>query len=270
MNAKVPAPSLVRVSPFAPNTVGFTVSVLHSPSSIGQVVGWDRHREELEPWVRSLKPPVAVLGVHDARAAMVINICEHVGLRMPADVAVMGVNDDATTCNMCHPSLTSVDRNSNALGRQAAETLARLMAGEHVPEETLVPPGAVHERASTQTLAIDHPRLLAAIQFMEARLVDVISVDQVADASGKSRRWLEAIFRQELGCSPAKFLKRRRVQDAIGRLSNAPNVALGVLARKCGFTDTRQLNAAFREVVGMSVKEFNGTDARSKTGNIRL
>ena len=148
--------------------------------------------------------------------------------------------------------------------------LSQHISGASVPEETLVPPGEIHERESTQLFTTDHPRLGTAIKFVGARFVDVYSVEQIAAASGKSRRWLEAIFRQELGCSPAKFLKRRRVQAAIGRLSNAPNVALGVLARQCGFTNTRQLNAAFREVVGMSVKEFKGPDARSKTGNIRL
>jgi DNA-binding LacI/PurR family transcriptional regulator len=44
----------------------------------------------------------------DARAVMVSRACRRAGLRVPEDVAIVGVNDDESLCAFGDPPLTSV------------------------------------------------------------------------------------------------------------------------------------------------------------------
>ncbi len=235
---------------------GFLVARLRSASTIEAVPRWDHGQEALEAWLLSQKPPFAVMAAHDPRATMVIRACERVGLRVPTDVAVIGVNDDTVTCETCRPTLTSIRRNGHQVGRLAAETLDRLIRGETVDRESIIPAEDIRERESTRTLAIDHPALAAAVQFVETHFREAIGVDQIVEASNQSRRWLEEAFRKELNCSPSEFLKRARVNAVVERLREQKNIGPGQLAAECGFSGTRQLNAAFEREKGVGVRQF--------------
>lgn len=237
----------------------FEVDTLRSPSTMDAVPRWDHGQEELENWLLSLQPPFAVMAAHDPRATMVIRACERVGLRVPSDVAVIGVNDDTVTCETSRPTLTSIRRSGQTVGRLAAETLHRLMLGEPAEMETIVAPGRFMERESTRTLAIDQPALAAAVNFVETHFREPIGVEQIVSASGRSRRWLEEAFRRELRCTPAGFLKRERVKAAREILRTKPDSTPGELAAECGFSGTRQLNAVFERETGTTVKEFRRT-----------
>ena len=235
---------------------GFMTNSLRSASTMNSVPRWDHGQEELEKWLLSQQPPFAVMAAHDPRATMVIRACERVGLKVPDDVAVIGVNDDTVTCETSRPTLTSIRRSGQEVGRLAAETLHRMMRGETVETETIVPPGRFMERESTRTLAIDDPALAAAVDFVDSHFREPIGVDQIATASGRSRRWLEEAFRRELDCSPAEFLKRGRVRAVQELLQASRTIGPGELAAKCGFSGTRQLHAVFEKTTGMNVKEY--------------
>lgn len=234
--------------------MGFEAETHRSTSSLDGSHRWNQGQDKLEQWLKTMTPPFAVLAAHDPRATMVIRACERVGLRVPEDVAVMGVNDDTVTCETIRPHLTSIERNGNAVGLKIAETLDRMIRGENFGDEIVLPPGDINERESTKTLAIDHPGLHAAVSLVEEKFQEPLSVDQLAEAAGKSRRWLEDTFRKELDCSPAEFLTRIRVGHANRILEQEPSIALGALANRCGFSGTRQLNQAFLRVTGARVR----------------
>jgi LacI family transcriptional regulator len=239
-------------------TLGFSVEALRSASTIGDLPRWDQGQEELERWLLSMEAPFAILAAHDPRATMVIRACERIGLRVPTDVAVIGVNDDTGTCETSRPTLTSIERDGNAVGWRVAKTLNRMIEGEMVESEIVLPPGGIRERESTGAFAVEHAALVAAVRFVEEHYGESIGVDQIAEASEKSRRWLEEAFRRELNRSPSEFLKETGVEAAGARLAEERGVGIGVLAGACGFSGTRQINEAFRRLKGVGVREFLG------------
>ena len=236
---------------------GITLTSLHADNPLEGIPRWNRGQEELDQWLRRMRPPFAVMAAHDPRAAIVIRACERLGLEVPRDVAVIGVNDDTVTCETCHPQLSSIDRNGFEVGWRAAITLERLMTGRTVPDEIVIEPGEIRERESTNALAVERPELQTALQFIEDAHRDPIGVEQIAEAAGKSRRWLEETFRRELSCSPSDFLQRRRVQSAEELLAAARHISLRRLAESCGFSGSRQLNAAFLRVFGRKPKALS-------------
>lgn len=216
-----------------------------------------RHEAELERWLAALTPPVAVLACTDQRAAMLLDACARRRLRVPEDVAVMGVDDDPVIGAFTRPTLTSVARNDLLVGRSAAELLDRLMAGAPAPAAPLlVPPDGVVERRSTAITAIDHPQLATAVADVEAHLDEPFGVERILAHVPLARRRVEALFQTHLGCTPYQFIARARVQRAQQLLARPGRSNLTTIARACGFNDLRHFRLLFTRVAGVSPRAW--------------
>lgn len=236
----------------------FECSTLRVPATLSEKTRWDIGQGELELWLSTIQPPFAVMAAHDPRAAMVIRACERAGLKVPDDVAVIGVNNDTVACESCRPPLTSIERNDITIGTEAARLLDQLIQGESFQgnEDKIVSPGKIHERFSTDSLAIDQPDLLEAIEYAKQHFRDQITVADLVNACPRSRRWLEDAFALNLGCTPRTFLFRLRFREAQKMLKSSSELSLSEIAGLCGYSGTRQLNGQFREELGMGAREF--------------
>lgn len=83
----------------------------------------------------------------DLMALAVVHAAQDLGLRVPADVSVVGF-DDSPLAARVRPALTTVHQDLVAKGRAAAAILARLIeqarsGAEHEPEQVLIPTGLV-------------------------------------------------------------------------------------------------------------------------------
>jgi LacI family transcriptional regulator len=95
----------------------------------------------------------------------VINAAEEAGIRVPDEIAVLGVGDDELLCPLAMVPLSSVDDNAESIGRQACLVLDQFMAGRPVPiREIAVQPLGVVARRSTDALVVDHPQVATALQ----------------------------------------------------------------------------------------------------------
>ena len=83
--------------------------------------------------------PTAILAANDMLAAGAMKAARRLGLRVPEDLAVTGV-DDSNICGLLEPELTSVHIDCRRMGELAAARLQSLMEGEtDVPQVTVVP-----------------------------------------------------------------------------------------------------------------------------------
>jgi LacI family transcriptional regulator len=124
--------------------------------------------------------------------------------------------------------------------------LQRLMEGRPLKEyDARIPPDGLVKRASTDVIAVNDPRLAAAVRFMQEQMHEKIGVDAVLRHTGVSRRWLEYGFRDTLKTTPYEYLCRLRVERARIMLRESPRAKLHVVAQSCGFSNTKQMKAAF-------------------------
>ena len=189
---------------------GATCDVFEEPQDLGPGANWQKRTGLLVRWLKQLKPPVGLLAVQDYRARVVIEECGRLGLSIPHDVAVIGMENDPTLCEFCQPALSSVSRDSWSLGFKTAEILDHLMDGLEVPIDTTVGPDGVAARLSTDTIAVEDSRLNAALHFIHSNISTPFGIDRVVQATSISRRQLEIRFRRILGCTPHDYLCRRR------------------------------------------------------------
>lgn len=238
---------------------GATCDVLEVPRKSGPWANWQKRTGLLVRWLKRLRPPIGLLAVQDYRARVVIEECERLGLRIPHDVAVLGMEDDPTLCEFCRPTLSSVSRNAWRLGVETASMLDCLMDGRPRPPDVVLPSDGVVARQSTDTIAVDDPHLAAAVHFIHDHLSEPFGVERVVQASSISRRQLETRFREMLGCTPYDYLSHRRVERAKQLLAAPGRIKFRHVAKACGFPSVDRLRLVFQRVTGTTPLEYRSS-----------
>jgi LacI family transcriptional regulator len=238
--------------------VGLACSVYRHRMEEGSSQPWNTRYARLARWLSGLPKPVGLLAVHDYRARVVMELCVRQGLRIPEDVAVLGVDNDPTTCDYCVPSLSSVSRDPFACGVTAARLLDRMMGGERPPAcDTLVSPAGVVQRRSTDRLYDSEPVVSRVIAYVAAHNTESYTVTEMAKRLKMSRRLIELRFGEHLGLTPHAYLRRQRVNRAKSMLLDAAERrSLGEVAAVSGFGCLRAFREAFRVETGVTPAVF--------------
>jgi LacI family transcriptional regulator len=217
--------------------------------------------ERLRRWLLALPKPVGIFAGHDVWALQVVEACRLAGLRVPEDVAVVGVDNDDLLCELARPSLSSVIVPAERVGYEAAALLDRLLAGNTTPAgPVLIPPPGVVSRKSSDVLAIEDPVVAQTVRFLRDSAHLPLRVSDVLRAVPVSRRALERRFQAVLDRGLAAEIRRLHVEKAKQLLAES-ELPMRTIAERCGFSSQYQFSRAFRHEVGMTPTEYR-TDAR--------
>ena len=213
-------------------------------------------QQAIARWLKSLPRPLALLACNDIRGQQVLNACREYGIRVPEDVAVIGVDNDDVLCALCDPPLTSIEPNTESLGYQAAESLDQLMSGQR-PKRifTLVPPLRLVERASTDLIALEDPVMVEALRFIRSEVAHKIAVKDVLLHVQRSRTDLENRFRQSLDRTVREEIFRRRM-ERVCRLLRETQLSLEGIASQAGLNTAAHLCRLFRKHTGQTPSQY--------------
>ncbi|MFM7292961.1 MAG: XylR family transcriptional regulator, partial [Planctomycetia bacterium] len=137
---------------------------------------------DLLEWLGGLPRPVAILACDDEQAHLVLDAVLTLGILVPNDMAVLGIDNDDVFCRASSPSLSSVDVNADTVGYEAAASLATLMQGRRVPARRYLPPRGVVARRSTDIVAVESAAAVAALRLIRERGCEGLTADDVAAA----------------------------------------------------------------------------------------
>lgn len=222
---------------------------------------WSRLRGAVtvRRWLAHLPKPIGLMACNDYLAMVVIGFCHDLGLSVPGDVAVVGVDNDELACDFCSPGLSSVDVNARQIGYRAAELLLTMLGGRRPPRRPIrVPPAGVVKRQSSDVLAIGDPLTAAAIKFLRDHACEGINVADVVAARRLPRRTLEKACRRLLGRSPLAEIHRVQLARARQMLAET-DMPVHQVARLAGFRETKRLSAAFRRCLDTTPSAFRRT-----------
>lgn len=226
------------------------------PRIVSGPSAWDEAEEHLAQWLRRLPKPVAVMGANDDLGERILGAARRVGIRVPDELAVIGVDDDRATCEVCDPPLSSVTRDFEGQGYQAAQILDHLMAGGAPPSEPIfVRPSGICTRQSTEVLAIDDPFIASAVSFIRRHACDGISVSDVLREVPLSRSVLQRRFQRILGQTVSDAIIHVRVKRAQELLAET-DLPLQRVAEMAGFQHQQYLGAVFRKRLGITPARF--------------
>jgi LacI family transcriptional regulator len=205
----------------------------------------------LSLWLSSLRKPCGVFACRDAWAHVVARHARLAGLRVPEDIAILGVDNDPVECEITAPPLSSVAVPWRALGERAAQVVLNGLKGKPIAgHRTLIDPIEVVSRRSSDTFAVDDPLVAAAVAWIHGNKQERLTVPGVARAVGTTRQRLERRFRHALGRTVMQEARRARVEAARLLLATT-NFPLHQVARLSGFTSAALLSVAFRTETGV-------------------
>lgn len=222
---------------------------------------WRVGREhELANWLESLPKPIALFACNDVRALDVSSACRIAGIRVPEDVSIMGVDNDALICSMSMPPMSSVSPDLTRQGRRGAEILQQLMTGQQqeVVSES-VPPVGVVERPSTDQIVSKYPYVVDALRFVKTHIHRPIGVEHVAEHAGVSRSLLDKSFTEELGYTVSQEIRRLRLLKIEYLLKYTDNT-LGEIASQTGFSSSTSLSNFFKSIHDVSPGKYRETE----------
>jgi LacI family transcriptional regulator len=250
---------------------GFSCHVFDKiePRQSGSGLDYEEHGEQYEQellvWLQSLPKPCGLMTCNDSRGRQVLNCCRELSLAVPDEVAVIGVDKDEIYCELSDLPLSSVILNTQQIGFEGAELLARLMAeGNTDFQSILVKPLGVLARQSTDVLAIDDRFIAAALRHIREHACNGLDVADLLKVVPLSRSVLERRFSKILGISPKCEILRVRL-DRVCRLLAESDLSLAEVAGKAGFEHPEYMSRLFKDKMGVTPGEF-----RKQAGVARL
>ena len=207
---------------------------------------------DLTHWLAALPKPVGIMACNDIRGQQVMNACRRLGLLVPDEVAVVGVDNDEVLCELSNPPLTSVAPDTVRIGYEAATLLDHLMrGGKPTSQHHLVPPLGVITRRSTDVLAISDSAIASVLRFIREHACEGIHVADLVRVAALSRSVLERRFAGRVGRSLKAEILRVQLSRA-QQLLRETDQSLSDIAERSGFKHPEYFSALFRLKVGVT------------------
>lgn len=233
---------------------GYACAVHNAPNT--EAGSWERLCRELADWLSGLPRPLGLMTCNDSRAQQILEACRLAGLRVPEDVAVVGVDNEEAICPFTDPPLTSIDQGAHQTGYEAATLLDQWMSGEAVePGKRLVSPVGIIGRRSTEILATDDRDLAAALQFIRDHACERIRLDDVGNAAGTTLATLRRRFKSVLGRTIHGEIQRVRV-ERVKQLLVSTDWTFRQIARRSGFCSVQHMTTRLREATGHTPGQY--------------
>ena len=212
--------------------------------------GWGDKR--LLAWLESLPKPCGLFAASDVIAANVLSVCRMIGIAVPDDVAIIGVDDNVALCESTRPTLTSIHPDFRKGGRLAARLLARKLIGRgRVPQSTVFSISGIVRRGSTRRMKCKDECVAEVLErIWRPGGVRLLPKDVVAGFPC-SRRNAEIRFRRATGRSIHDEIMAARL-DLAKRLLAETSLPVSTVAAECGYASNGHFRDAFRAATGLN------------------
>ena len=231
---------------------GSICHLLESPWSERPSDYWVKDISRIRDWIQSLPKPIGIMAVNDVRALHLIEACNQLGVAIPEQVAVLGVDDERTLCDLALPRLSSILPDCHRIGFLAAELLDDMMSGgDYKVKRIALPPKKVIARPSTDTLSVDDVLVVKALSIMASKRGAQLSIDDIANKLKVTRRTLEKRFESALNRSLSESMRWESIKR-IQKLLVDTDLTLDQIARLTDYANSEGLKLMFKNNVGMS------------------
>lgn len=223
---------------------------------------WAYNLPMLSEWLQSLPKPVAIMACDDAQGVILIQACNSLGIKIPTEAAVVGVDNDEVLCNLSNPAMSSVNIDIEGGGYEAAK-LAETMVKEKdfKGHDIVLRPMNIVSRMSSNIFATKDAEILTALQFISANVDRKILVEDVLKEVPLSRRLLEQRFLKVTGTTIYKYISTMRM-DRFAELLLSSNDSITNIAARLDEPDTKSISRRFLAIKGCTPSEFRQREMR--------
>ncbi len=231
---------------------------------VGRMMDVAHYKDKVEDkatilkWLKSLPKPCGILAACDDRAFEILDICRNAGIAVPAEVGILGVNNDPILCENAEPRLSSVQPNFIEEGQLAAELLEKMMSGGSIPEGKRVWKigiRAIVHRESTVAQSEAGKFVQKVLVYINREALRGIGVEDVARRFKVSRSLLEMRFRALQRESVYEAMLRIRLAEVKRRLRQTMD-PISEITAACGWKNPTPPKMLFKKRFGISMRDW--------------
>ena len=235
--------------------VGYKTDIYFPPKKIKKN-DWENEQNHVSDWVKTLPKPVGIFACNDDRGQHILEVCKMIGLKVPEDVAVIGVDNDPMICDIGDPPLTSIALNVESAGYEAAKLIDNMISKRKISgKQILVSPTHIVQRQSSDILAVNDNEVAQAIFYIKRNAKNKILVKDVVKATSLNRRTLERRFKKTIHRSIYEEIRLVRV-ELISRLLIETDLSISQIGSLFNFTDVEHISRYFKKEKGVGLREF--------------
>ena len=213
-------------------------------------------RDKIVEWLEKLPKPVALFCCDDAHAQFVTETCKISGIRVPEDIAILGVDDDELLCGISDPPISSIDMDVERGGYMTCKLLhQQILSGSKEPFDVWITPLGIKERASTSILNVKDPHVLKMIRHIDNNYSLDIKMEDILKIVPLSRRSIEMRFKKATGYTIYQYLLNVRVEHFAYLLTTTHRSYVDI-AYEVGFRDLSNVSRTFRKYKGCTPLEY--------------
>ena len=148
----------------------------------------------------------------------------------------------------CSGGISSIDLMLNLIASIHGHQLVQQISDQFTCDRVRTEKDA--QRAPLQYLiGASQPRLVDAVSLMESNIEEPLTLDEVADYVGISRRQLERLFNRYLHCAPSRYYLELRLSRARLLLLQTSIPVIDV-AISCGFSTAPHFSKCYSDLYG--------------------
>ncbi len=206
---------------------------------------------DLRRWRRKQPRPCGIFAANDEVANLVRGVCAAEGLKIPDEIAIVGVDNDESVCTSVRPHLSSVLADNEQMGFLAAHLLAEQFRHPNLrPAARVVPPLMVVRRDSTRRRACADSRVSKAVELIREKACEGLRARDVLRVLDGARRTAELHFREATGHSILDEIQHVRLERA-RELLNDRSRPLKAVANLCGYASESAFRKVYRAQFGV-------------------
>ena len=212
--------------------------------------------DSLEEWLTKLPKPIGLVAATDKMSMHVIEAANRIGLSIPSQIAIIGIDDEALLCENTSPTLSSISLGFDRAGYLAVDIAKRLTMNpnQNPIVERFHNPHIVIRSSMPRTSRHDR-NVTVALDLIRTRATDGLSAAEVFNCFTCSRRQAEQRFRAVAGRSVLEEIHAVQI-DRAKRLIEDPNQKLTIIPHLCGYSSPQFFQRLFKQTIGLTMSEY--------------
>jgi transcriptional regulator GlxA family with amidase domain len=163
----------------------------------------------------------------------------------------------------CSGGTAALDMMLNLIGTEHGQELATRVSEQCIVDRIRQPHD--HQRTPYRVrLGIHNPKLINAIEMMEANVEEPLDQEMLARYVALSRRQLERLFRKHLGRTPAQYYLELRLERARHLLYQTTMPIMNI-AFACGFVSASHFSTCYRQMYGKTPRAERAANGHGAT-----
>lgn len=205
----------------------------------------------LKKFLLSLPAHCGLFTANDLLAKSVVSACSKASIAIPERLAIISVDNDEDICNHGMIPISSIELDCIGAGEEAGRLLDQLMSNSRTtPHVSLFGVNQTIRRVSAPGFAHLDKNMIKALEFIRTHVQDHLTVPDVIQAVGWSRRMADLRFRVTLNHTILDEIHLRKME--LAKQLPRKGKSIDEVGATTGYSSTDDFRRVFRRYIGTS------------------